>query len=161
MPRRLIQNPMHRALERMGLAGDDFADMAGALGTTPRHTIYTQGTLKLQHYVPQVDNVYRVPVLIVTSLVNQPYILDMVPGQSMVEYLLQQGFDVYMIEWGRVRQEHKNLTLEDHVLAACPPVWRRFCSTAARRSCPSWATASGGLLSAFTRHCTPQRHLKT
>ena len=65
-PKRLIQNPMQRALERMGLAGEDFADMAGPLGTTPRETIYAQGTLKLQHYLPMVDDVYRVVDAVVT-----------------------------------------------------------------------------------------------
>ena len=113
-------SPMQLALERMGLAGEDFADMTGALGTTPKQTIDAQGTLRLNHYTPQAGSLYRVPVLIVTSLVNQPYILDLVPGQSLVEFLLQQGFDVYMVEWGRPRQEHKDLRLEDYVLDRLP-----------------------------------------
>jgi polyhydroxyalkanoate synthase len=111
-----LPNPVQRTLERMGLPAADFAGLAGPLGVTPKDTIYAQGTLKLHHFKPRTDSVYRVPVLIVTSLVNQPYILDLVPGQSMVEFLLQQGFDVYMIEWGRPRKEHQHLTLEDHVL---------------------------------------------
>lgn len=104
----------------MGLPAADFADITGPLGATPKDTIYAQGTLKLHHFRPQSDTVYRTPVLIVTSLVNQPYILDLVPGQSMVEFLLKQGFDVYMIEWGRPRKEHSHLTLEDHVLDRLP-----------------------------------------
>jgi polyhydroxyalkanoate synthase subunit PhaC len=111
---------MQDALARMGIATEDFADMAGPLGVTPKDTIHARGTLKLHHYRPLAESVYRVPVLIVTSLVNQPYILDLVPGQSMVEYLLRAGFDVYLIEWGRPRREHKDLTLEDHVLERLP-----------------------------------------
>jgi polyhydroxyalkanoate synthase len=120
-PARLL-SPVQRTLERMGLPATDFAQLTGPMGATPKDTIYAQGTLKLHHFRPQCDSVYRVPVLIVTSLVNQPYILDLVPGQSMVEYLVRQGFDVYMIEWGRPRREHRHLTLEDHVqdrLPAC------------------------------------------
>jgi len=100
----------------MGLPYRDLDKLTGPLGATPKDTIYAQGTLKLHHFRPQCDSVYRVPVLIVTSLVNQPYILDLVPGQSMVERLVRQGFDVYMVEWGRPRREHQHLTLEDHVL---------------------------------------------
>ncbi|MEY2728909.1 MAG: hypothetical protein RL584_35, partial [Pseudomonadota bacterium] len=96
-PARLL-SPVQRTLERMGLPATDFAQLTGPMGATPKDTIYAQGTLKLHHFRPQCDSVYRVPVLIVTSLVNQPYILDLVPGQSMVEYLVRQGFDVYMIE---------------------------------------------------------------
>jgi len=113
-------SPIQRALERMGIDSTDFADLAGPLAMTPKETIYSQGTLKLHHYQPMVDSVYRVPVLIVTSLVNQPYVLDLVPGQSMVEHLLRQGFDVYLVEWGRPRREHRDLVLEDYVLDRIP-----------------------------------------
>ncbi len=70
-----MRNPMQRALERMGIDAEDFASITGELGVTPKETIYAQGTLKLHHYRPLADDVYRVPVLIVTSLVNRPYIL--------------------------------------------------------------------------------------
>ena len=115
-----LHSPAQRALEKMGIPGMDFANLTGQLGVTPKTTIDAQGTLKLHHFTPMCDEVYRVPVLIVTSLVNQPYILDLVPGQSMVEFLLKKGFDVYMIEWGRPRKEHRNLSLEDHVLDRLP-----------------------------------------
>ena len=160
VPLRLIQNPMHRALARMGLAGEDFADMTGALGTTPRETIYTQGTLKLQHYLPMVDDVYRVPVLIVTSLVNQPYILDLVPGQSMVEYLLKEGFDVYMIEWGRPRKEHKNLTLEDHVLDRLPACVAQVLRHSGESELSIIGYCVGGLLSVLYAALNPAGPLK-
>ena len=111
-----LPHPIQRTLARMGLPVEDFDQMAGPLGVTPRDTIHTQGTLKLHHYRPLAESVYRTPVLIVTSLVNQPYILDLVPGQSMVEYLLRHGYDVYLIEWGRPRREHQHLVLEGYVL---------------------------------------------
>jgi polyhydroxyalkanoate synthase subunit PhaC len=71
-----------RALAANGLPAEEFAALAGPLGTTPKDTIYAEGTLKLQHYRPVVDSVYRVPVLMVSSLVNQPYILDLVLGRA-------------------------------------------------------------------------------
>jgi polyhydroxyalkanoate synthase subunit PhaC len=116
----VLPNPMQSLLSRMGIATEDFSEMAGPLGTTPKETIYAEGPLKLHHFLPQTDSVYRVPLLIVTSLVNQPYILDLVPGQSMVEYLVKNGYDVYMIEWGRLRREHSHLTVEDHVMKKLP-----------------------------------------
>jgi len=70
-----LHSPAQRALEKMGIPGMDFANLTGQLGVTPKTTIDAQGTLKLHHFTPMCDEVYRVPVLIVTSLVNQPYIL--------------------------------------------------------------------------------------
>jgi len=141
-----LPNPVQRTLERMGLPAADFADLAGPLGVTPKDTIFAQGTLKLHHFRPQADSVYRVPVLIVTSLVNQPYILDLVPGQSMVEFLLQQGFDVYMIEWGQPRKEHQHLTLEDHVLNRLPACVEQVLAHSGERELSVIGYCLGGLL---------------
>ncbi len=115
-----LPNPIAQALWRLGVEREDFAQLTGTLGASAKETIFTQGTLKLHHYRPLTDELYRVPVLVVTSLVNQPYILDLAPGQSMVENLLRKGFDVYLIEWGRPRAEHQDLALEDYVLDRIP-----------------------------------------
>ncbi|MBK7726883.1 MAG: alpha/beta fold hydrolase [Dehalococcoidia bacterium] len=91
-----------------------------AVGLTPKEVIHARGTLKLYHYRPQSDEVYRVPVMLVMSLVSKPYILDLTPGQSLVEFLLKKGFDVYMIDWGVPRPEDTKLRLEDYVLDFIP-----------------------------------------
>ena len=43
---------------------------------------------------------YSPPVVIVHSLVSRSYILDLRPGNSTVEYLIDAGFDVFMLDWG-------------------------------------------------------------
>lgn len=157
-PRR--PHPLQRALAAAGLPSEDFADMAGPLGVTPRETIYSQGTLKLCHYTPQAEVLYRVPVLIVTSLVNQPSILDLVPGQSMVEHLLKQGYDVYMIEWGRPRREHAGLTLEDHVLDRLPRCVARVLQHSGEDQLSIIGYCVGGLLSVLYAALHPAAPLK-
>ncbi|MFN5155905.1 MAG: alpha/beta fold hydrolase, partial [Betaproteobacteria bacterium] len=152
--------PVLRALAASGLPTEEFADLAGPLGVTPKETIHAEGTLKLQHFRPLAESVYRVPVLIVTSLVNQPYILDLVPGQSMVEHLLRQGFDVYMIEWGRLRREHAGLTLEDHVLDRLPRCVERVLQHSGEKELSIVGYCVGGLLSVLYAALHPKAPLK-
>ena len=111
---------VERAIQRHlpGLRVPD--DLTGELGATPKDVIHTQGTLKLYRYRPLCDEVYRVPLLLVMSLVSRPYILDLTKGQSLVEFLLRQGYDVYLIDWGVPRAEHATLRLEDYVLDFIP-----------------------------------------
>ncbi len=90
------------------------------VGLTPKDVLYSKGTMKLYRYHPQTDDVYRVPIVLVMSLISKPYILDLAPGQSFVEYLLKQGFDVYMIDWGYPRAEDSKLRLDDYVLDMMP-----------------------------------------
>jgi poly[(R)-3-hydroxyalkanoate] polymerase subunit PhaC len=89
-------------------------------GATPKDTIYSHGTMRLYHYHPMSDEVYRIPVVLVMSLVSKPYILDLTPGVSFVEFLLKQGFDVFMIDWGVPRPEDSKLKLEDYALDLIP-----------------------------------------
>ena len=139
-------HPVHRALQSLGGTADDYAAMAGPLGVTPKRTLYAQGTLKLHHYRPLADRVYRTPVLVVTSLVNQPTILDLVPGQSLMEFLLRSGYDVYLIEWGRPRREHRHLQLEDYVLERLPRCVERVLQDSGERALTLLGYCVGGLL---------------
>jgi polyhydroxyalkanoate synthase len=91
-----------------------------AVGATPKDILYAKGTLRLYRYRPLTDEVYRIPVVLVMSLISRPYILDLSPGQSLVEYLLRQGFDVFMVDWGVPRLEDKRLGLEYYVLEWLP-----------------------------------------
>ena len=56
-----------------------------AVGLTPKDTLYSRGTMRLYRYRPLTEEVYRIPVVFVMSLISKSYILDLVPGQSFVE----------------------------------------------------------------------------
>ena len=115
-----IRETVEHALRR-GLVGLEYFSIDDAdVGATPKDTIFARGTLKLNHYRPMTDEIYRAPLLIVTSLVSKPYILDLTPGQSMVEFLVKQGYDVYLIDWGVPRREDSRLRLEDYVFELIP-----------------------------------------
>ena len=90
------------------------------VGVTAKDVIYSRGTLRLYHYRPLTSEVYRVPVVFTMSLVSKPWILDLTSGQSFVQYLLAQGFDVFMIDWGVPRPEDKKLRFEDYVQDLMP-----------------------------------------
>ena len=55
-------------------------------------------------------------MLLVYALVLKPYLLDLVPDNSLVEYLVGEGFDVYLLDFGNPRPEDAALTLDDYVL---------------------------------------------
>ena len=82
---------------------------------TPKDLVFSVETARLYHYRPVQDEIYRVPVLLVMSPVAKGYILDLTQGQSLVEYLLLQGHDVYMLDWAAPRREQSGLGLDDYV----------------------------------------------
>ncbi len=86
-----------------------------SVGTTPSRIIYTEDKMKLIHYIPAVAKTHPVPVLIVYALVNRYYILDLQPDKSVIKKLLDEGFDVYVIDWGYPSGPDRYLTLDDYV----------------------------------------------
>lgn len=85
------------------------------IAPTPSEVIYRENKLRVRHYLPTTKRVVPVPLLIVSSLINKYYILDLMPGKSYVEYLVKQGFSVYMIDWGTPDDDDRTVTLEDHI----------------------------------------------
>ena len=55
-------------------------------GQTPKEVIWAKNKAKLYHYEPMVQKRYPVPLLLVYALINRPYVLDLMPGNSFVEY---------------------------------------------------------------------------
>ena len=72
-------------------------------GATPREVVWTKNKAKLYRYPPAdgaTGKRWPVPVLMIYGFVLKPYILDLVPGNSLVEYLVEEGFDVYLLDFG-------------------------------------------------------------
>jgi polyhydroxyalkanoate synthase len=115
-----IQLQVQRAIQRSVKGAEYFSTLGPTVGATPRDLVRNRGTMSLYHYRPLADEVYRVPVLIVMATTNRGYILDLIPGQSMIEFLLERGYDVYMLEWNPPKPEEKSLRMEDYVLDFIP-----------------------------------------
>ena len=119
------------------------------VGTTPKDTIHTRGTLALHHYRATTDEVYRTPVLLVMSLVSKPYILDLAPGQSLIEFLLGRGYDVFMMDWNAPTDEERDLKIEDYVLDFIPDCLRRVQEDSGEDDVTLIGYCAGGMLSAI------------
>ena len=92
------------------------------VGPTTKNVVHTSKTARLYHYEPLADEIYRVPVMFVMSPVARAYILDLAKGQSLIEFMLQQGYDVFLLEWTTPRQEHATLGLQEYgydLIAEC------------------------------------------
>lgn len=109
-----VRDIVDQAIERSVKGLEFITSPAPSVGNTPKEVLYERGTLRLYHYLPQADEVYRVPVLLVMATTNKAYVFDLAPGQSMVEYLLKNGFDVYVIDWEPPKPEERGLDLADY-----------------------------------------------
>jgi polyhydroxyalkanoate synthase len=85
------------------------------VAATPAEVFCEIDKVKVLRYLPATESTYPVPVLLVPSLINKYYILDLLPKKSYVEFLVNQGFAVYLIDWGVVDDADRGLTLEKYI----------------------------------------------
>ena len=136
-----------RNLDRVRRGMDVIVDRdPPVVGATAKDVVYAKGTLRLYRYRPLTHEVYRIPLVLVMSLISKPYILDLSPGQSLVEYLLREGFDVFMVDWGVPRPEDSRLTLEYYVLEALPRNFEEVQKVTGEREVSLLGYCMGGLL---------------
>ena len=104
------------AQKRMDKAADVLlGDLETDIATTPYEVVYQQDRVKLKHYKPIKSKKVKTPLLLIYALVNRETMLDLSPGRSVVENFLQQGVDLYMIDWGYPTRKDRYLGIDDHV----------------------------------------------
>ncbi len=132
------------------------------VGQTPKDLIYDRGTLKLYHYHPTQDEIYRVPIILVMATTNRGYLFDLIPGQSLVEFLLNQGYDVFMIDWDTPSASERSLGLKDYTQDFIPSCIEKVQDTTGEEDVNIIGYCMGGVLSliyASTHPDGPLRHL--
>ncbi|MFZ2314851.1 MAG: alpha/beta fold hydrolase [Gammaproteobacteria bacterium] len=82
---------------------------------SPRELVFTCDKIKLYHYASSsITN--KTPLLIVFATVNRPDILDLNSNHSLIRDLLNQGHDIYLLDWGDINSEDSQVTMADYVL---------------------------------------------
>ncbi len=85
------------------------------VGASEFEVVYHEDKLTLNHYKPLVKNPNKTPILIIYALVNRPYMTDLQKGRSLIEGLLKNGQDVYLIDWGYPDAADRYLSLDDYI----------------------------------------------
>jgi len=104
-----------RSAPRVPSMVDTSAFLVGAnLATTPGSVVFRTEVFELIQYAPQTKTVHGRPVVVVPPTINKYYVLDLAPGRSMIEHLVQQGLQVFVISWRNPDTRHASWNIDTY-----------------------------------------------
>jgi polyhydroxyalkanoate synthase len=116
------------------------------VGATPSELMWSEGSARLLRY-RRGEGARRTPLLLVCSLINRPYVLDLLEERSVVRRLLDGGHDVWLLDWGTPTRADADRSLAGYALELLPRVAERVCATAGTDSLHLLGYCMGGTLS--------------
>ncbi len=86
------------------------------LATTEGHVIFQNDLIQLIQYSPLTESVFNRPIVFVPPWINKYYILDLTSKNSMVKWMVEQGYTVFMISWVNPDERHAEKDFQDYML---------------------------------------------
>jgi len=130
------------------------------VGLTPKEVVWTKNKAKLYRYHAVGERKHATPILMIYALINKPYILDLAPGNSMVEFLVNEGYDVFMLDWGTPGDEDKHLRFDDFVLDYIPRAAKQVLKVSGAKEFSIVGYCMGGAMSTMYAAMHPEAPLK-
>lgn len=155
-----IRSLVERTIQRNIKGVEYFASAAPPVGLTPKEVIHKRGTLNLYHYKPLVDEIYRVPILMVMATTNRGYVFDIAEEHSFVRFLLNAGYDVFVMDWDHPRPEEKTLGLDDYADKFIADCLRRVRDVTGEEEVTLAGYCMGGVLATIYAATHPEEPLK-
>lgn len=128
-----------------------------AIAQSPRDAIYQRDRLTVYRYRRDTPATQATPVLLVYSLINRPTILDLLPQRSVVQSLLSQGFDVYLLDWGVPDAVDQFNDLEIYLDVLLDSAVRAVCQTSGQSGVTLLGYCMGGTMAAMYTALNPRR----
>ncbi len=101
---------------RLSMVDAEAFEVGENLATTPGKVVYRNRLMELIQYEPQTEQVYETPILFIPPWINKYYIVDLSPENSFVKYMLEQGFQFFMISWKNPDASMADVKFEDYML---------------------------------------------
>ncbi len=97
------------------LADSEAFSIGQNIATTPGSVVFRNGLFELIQYTPTTQTVHQVPLLIFPPWINKFYVLDMKPANSLIKWMVDQGFTVFVVSWVNPDASYAKTGMDDYI----------------------------------------------
>lgn len=126
-------------------------------GHLPFDVVASRGPMRVLYYAPRGETRHRTPIVFSYSLINRFYILDFMPGRSLLEYLTGAGHPCYVIDWGVPGTAEVKKTWEDYALTYIDLAMKTACAREGVTKAHLYGYCMGGTMALAYAALRPER----
>ncbi len=97
------------------LADPEAFELGKNIGATEGSVVFRNRMLELIQYKPTTEKVHETPIVIFPPWINKFYILDLKPSNSLIKYIVDQGYTLFIVSWKNPDRSYANVGLDDYV----------------------------------------------
>ena len=97
------------------LADKDAFEVGGNIATTEGSVIYRNRMIELIQYAPTTEQVQKIPLIIFPPWINKFYILDLKPRNSLIKWIVDQGYTLYVVSWKNPDPSYRDVGMEEYI----------------------------------------------
>ncbi|CUH44143.1 PHA/PHB synthase family protein [Ruegeria atlantica] len=97
------------------LADDSAFEVGGNIATTPGDVVYRNRLMELIQYKPATETVHETPLVLFPPWINKFYILDLKAQNSLIKWVTEQGYTLFVVSWVNADESHADIGMEDYI----------------------------------------------
>lgn len=127
------------------------------IATAPKEVVWEDGKVKLFRFTADTPAKAKTPILVVYALVNRWEMMDLQPDLSFIRKLVEEGMEVYIIDWGYASRLDRYKTLEDYILGHVNDCVDYICTTHQVKKINLLGVCQGGTFSLVYAALFPEK----
>lgn len=97
------------------LADDAAFELGQNVATTPGKVVFRNQVMELIQYAPATEQVYATPLIVFPPWINKFYVLDLKSQNSLIKWITEQGYTLFVVSWFNPRTEDSDIGMEDYI----------------------------------------------
>ncbi len=100
---------------QISMTDENAFEVGGNIAISPGKVVFQNDLMQLIQYAPSTKQVYKRPLLVVPPWINKFYVLDLQPKNSLIKWIVDQGYTLFVISWVNPSEDLADKTFTDYM----------------------------------------------